>query len=108
MTSWLETRKQQTEKTNLIILFDKYIPSCLENVRTRFKKITPIADISHVQMLCYLLDCLLIPVNIATDCSKELYEMYFSFACIWAFGASMFQDQVGTQNFSSIEFKCYC
>lgn len=93
----METREQPSEKTNLVILFDKYIPSCLENTRNRFKKITPIADISHIQTLCYLLDCLLIPSNVAPDCSKELYEMYFSFACVWAFGAAMFQDQVMVQ-----------
>lgn len=96
VTSWLEEREQAAEKTNLIILFDKYIPSCLENVRTRFKKITPVADISHIQTLCYLLDCLLTPPNVTPDCSKELYEMYFSFACIWAFGSAMFHDQVST------------
>lgn len=94
VTSWLETREHAAEKTNLIILFDKYIPLCLENVRKRFKKITPVADISHIQTLCYLLDCLLNQKNLSTDCSKELYEMYFSFACIWAFGSPMFQDQV--------------
>ncbi len=94
VSSWIDTRENALEKTNLIILFDKYIPSCLDNVRNRFKKITPIADISHIQTLCYLLDCLLIPTNVSPDCSKELYEMYFSFACIWAFGSSMFQDQV--------------
>ncbi|KAK7573934.1 hypothetical protein V9T40_011125 [Parthenolecanium corni] len=94
VTSWLEEREQAAEKTNLIILFDKYIPACLENVRTRFKKITPVADISHIQTLCYLLDCLLTPTNVPPDCSKELYEMYFSFACIWAFGSAMFHDQL--------------
>ncbi|XP_065217396.1 dynein beta chain, ciliary [Planococcus citri] len=94
VTSWLETREHQSEKTNLVILFDKYIPACMENLRTRFKKITPVADISHIQTLCYLLDCLLIPSNVPPDCSKELYEMYFSFACVWAFGAAMFQDQI--------------
>lgn len=47
-----------------------------------------------VQMLCYLLECLLTPENTPVDCPKELYELYFVFASIWAFGGSMFQDQV--------------
>lgn len=75
------------------MLFDKYIPSCLENIRTRFKKITPIAEMAHVQMLCHLLDCLLVPENTPPNCPKELYELYFVFSCVWAFGSAMFQDQ---------------
>ena len=47
-----------------------------------------------IQMLCYLLEVLLTPENTPADSSKELYELYFVFAAIWAFGGSMFQDQV--------------
>jgi dynein heavy chain len=77
-----------------MILFDKYVPTCLDVLRTRFKKITPIAEVSHIQMLCNLLECLLTPENTPPDCPKELYELYFSFACVWAFGGAMFQDQL--------------
>lgn len=94
VTSWIETRKLSSEKSNLIILFDKYIPICLENVRTRFKKITPIAETSHVQMLCHLLDCLLTPTNTPAECPKEWHELYFVFSSVWAFGSAMFQEQV--------------
>lgn len=93
VSSWIETRKIPTEKSNLVMLFDKYIPACLETIRTRFKKITPIAEMAHIQMLCHLLDALLVPGNIPKDCPKELYEQFFTFACIWAFGSAMFQDQ---------------
>lgn len=93
VTSWIETRKISTEKSNLVIFFDKYIPACLETIRTRFKKITPIAEMAHIQMLCYLLDALLVPANIKPDSSKEVYELYFCFACVWAFGSAVFQDQ---------------
>lgn len=60
----------------------------------RFKKIVPIPEQSMVQMLCYLLECLLTEDNTPPDCPKELYELYFVFAAVWAFGGSMFQDQV--------------
>lgn len=90
----MSARKFQSEQTNLQILFDKYVPICLEVFRNRFKKITPIAEITHVQMLCYLLDCHLTPENTPPDCSKELYEFYFVFCAIWAFGGSLFQDQL--------------
>lgn len=92
--SWIDTREIQSERANLTILFDKYVPMCLEQLRTRFKKITPIAEIAHVQMLCYLLEVTLTMENTPPDCPKELYELYFVFACVWAFGGALFQDQV--------------
>lgn len=93
VTSWIEKRTLASEKSSLVMLFDKYIPQCLETLRTRFKKITPIADMAHVEMLCHLLNCLLIPELTANDFSKDDYELYFVFAAVWAFGSSMFQDQ---------------
>lgn len=92
--SWIDTREVQSEKANLTILFDKYVPPCLETTKSRFKKITPIADISHLQMLCNLLECILTPENTPPDCPKELYELYFVFCIVWAFGGCLFQDQV--------------
>ena len=93
VTSWIETRSSQSEKSNLVILFDKYIPTCLETLRSRFKKITPIADMAHVEMLCHLLSCLLTTELTSNDFSKDHYELYFVFAAVWAFGSAMFQDQ---------------
>jgi dynein heavy chain len=92
--SWIDTREVQSEKANLTILFEKYIPSCLDNLRYRFKKITPVSEISHIQTLCYLLETLLTPENTPPDSHKDLYELYFVFAAVWAFGGAMFQDQL--------------
>ncbi|XP_054457284.1 dynein heavy chain 9, axonemal isoform X2 [Anoplopoma fimbria] len=94
VSSWIDGREVQSEKANLTILFDKYLPSCLDSLRSRFKKIIPIPEQSMVQMLCYLLECLLTPENTPPDCAKELYELYFVFAAVWAFGGAMFQDQL--------------
>ncbi|XP_039595259.1 dynein heavy chain 9, axonemal [Polypterus senegalus] len=94
VTSWIDKREVQSEKANLTILFDKYLPICLDTLRTRFKKIIPIPEQSMVQMLCHLLECLLTKENTPPDCPKELYELYFVFAAIWAFGGAMFQDQL--------------
>ncbi|XP_044764909.1 dynein beta chain, ciliary [Coccinella septempunctata] len=93
VTSWMETRTIPSEKANLIMLFDKYIPVCLENVRTRFKKIIPIVETAHIEMLCHLLECLLVLPNTPPDCPKEWYEIYFVFCCVWAFGSAMYQEQ---------------
>lgn len=35
VTSWIDTREVQSEKANLIILFEKYVPICLETLKTR-------------------------------------------------------------------------
>ncbi|XP_053327234.1 dynein axonemal heavy chain 11-like [Spea bombifrons] len=94
VTSWIETRRAQTERANLTILFDKYVPYCLEQVRCNLKTITPIPEISMVQTLCSLLDCLLTADNIPPDSPRELYEIYFVFACVWSFGGALFQDQL--------------
>ncbi|XP_060681399.1 dynein axonemal heavy chain 11-like isoform X1 [Hemiscyllium ocellatum] len=94
VTSWIDTRIYQSEKTNLTILFDKYVPSCLEQLRSSVKTITPIPENSMVQTLCSLLDCLLTPKNVPPDSPRELYELYFAFACIWAFGGAVYQDQL--------------
>lgn len=47
-----------------------------------------------LQKLCSVLDCLLTPEKVPMDCPRELEEMYFIFACIWAFGGVLSQDQV--------------
>ncbi|XP_031759446.1 dynein heavy chain 11, axonemal [Xenopus tropicalis] len=95
VTSWIETRSNQTEKANLTILFDKYVPPCLDQFRTGFlKTVTPILENSMVQTLCSLLDCLLNTDNVPPDSARELYELYFVFACIWAFGGALQRDQL--------------
>ncbi|XP_032899964.1 dynein heavy chain 9, axonemal isoform X2 [Amblyraja radiata] len=94
VSSWIDKREIQSEKANLTILFDKYLPLCLDTLRTRFKKIIPVPEQSMVQMLCYLLECLLTKDNTPADSPKELYELYFIFATIWAFGGALFQDQL--------------
>uniref|UniRef100_H3BBD5 Dynein axonemal heavy chain 17 n=1 Tax=Latimeria chalumnae TaxID=7897 RepID=H3BBD5_LATCH len=94
VTSWIESREVQSEKANLTILFDKYLPMCLDKLKIGFKKITPIPEVTMVQTLLYLMECLLTPANTPPDSPKELYELYFVFAGVWAFGGAMFQDQL--------------
>ncbi|KAM3614782.1 uncharacterized protein V6R79_018954 [Siganus canaliculatus] len=93
VASWIDQRERQTERAHLTILFEKYVPRCLEQMRTTFKTITPIPENSMVQTLCTLLDCLLTAENTPPDSPRELYETYFTFACIWAFGGALKQDQ---------------
>uniref|UniRef100_A0A3Q3AWS9 Dynein axonemal heavy chain 11 n=1 Tax=Kryptolebias marmoratus TaxID=37003 RepID=A0A3Q3AWS9_KRYMA len=93
VASWIDQRERQTERAHLTILFEKYVPRCLEQMKNTFKTITPIPENSMVQTLCTLLDCLLTPDNIPAESPREIYETYFTFACIWAFGGALCQDQ---------------
>ena len=44
--SWIDKREVQSEKANLTILFERYVPVVLEaNRMGRFKKITPIQEV---------------------------------------------------------------
>ncbi|XP_058534261.1 dynein axonemal heavy chain 11 [Ochotona princeps] len=94
VASWIDQRRHRSEKANLTILFDKYVPMCLEKLRTSFKTITPIPENSLVQTICALLECLLTSENVPPDSPKEVYEVYFVFACIWAFGGALPKDQL--------------
>ncbi|XP_038934021.1 dynein axonemal heavy chain 11 isoform X4 [Rattus norvegicus] len=94
VASWIDRRRHQSEKANLTILFDKYIPVCLEKLRTSFKAITSVPESSLVQTICTLLECLLTPENIPSDSPKETYEVYFVFACVWTFGGTLLRDQL--------------
>lgn len=93
VASWLKNR-MDTIKMNdlLLLLFDRYIPPMLEASK-KFNKITPITDISLVQMTCNLLDCLLTSDNLPANSPKEWYEIYFIFAVIWGFGSCLHEDQ---------------
>lgn len=91
---WLDSRKTVAEKFALAILFEKYVPPCLEVVKSKFKQITPIIECSHVINLCNMLDCLITPENTPNDCPKDWYEVYFIWACIWAIGGALYNDQV--------------
>jgi len=50
VASWIETRRYQSDKANLTVLFDKYVPPYLEQLRTRFKTVNSIPENSMVQV----------------------------------------------------------
>ncbi|CAF1346561.1 unnamed protein product [Rotaria sordida] len=54
VATWIESRPIQSERANLQILFDKYLPTCIEMLKSNhFKKTTPLVDGCHVWMLCH-------------------------------------------------------
>ena len=92
VTSWVETREDVKEKATLTLLFDKYIPICIEIVNKRFRTITPIPGICYIQMLCTFLETLIVPKNIGKEPTEANYEMWFVFALVWSFGSALFHD----------------
>ncbi|NXH86672.1 DYH17 protein, partial [Edolisoma coerulescens] len=94
VASWIETRAVKSEKAALMILFDKYLPPCLEKLKSGFKTITPVPEVTAIQTVLSLLECFLTPKNVPPNSPREQYELFFVFACIWAFGGALFQDQL--------------
>lgn len=76
------------------ILFETYVPVCLEALRTRFKSTVPLVELGHLQTLCHLLEVHLTPTNTPADAPKEVYESFFVFCAVWAFGSALVQDQI--------------
>lgn len=94
VASWMDKREVESEKANLSTLFEQYLPTCLEKLKSSFKKMTAIPEVSLVQTLLYIMEGLLVPENTPPDSPGELYELYLVFACVWAFGGAMSQDLV--------------
>jgi dynein heavy chain len=92
ISSWIDTRESHNEKGILHALFEKFLPTCMDKSTQKFKQIIPISEISQCQILCTLLECLLTQDMIGVEPTKELYEHYFVFCCVWSFGAALFQD----------------
>ena len=134
VTSWIESRADrissceifansdesvaqnlyQLERSHLSILMDKYIPTCLEALRIRYRTVVPMPEFCHLQMLCRILDCLLTSTFLvqiqSIESPREMYELYFAFACLWAFGSALSSEPASNQRleFSQwwiVEFK---
>ena len=88
----IEKSEDVKEKATLTLLFDKYIPICIEIVNKRFRTITPIPGICYIQMLCTFLETLIVPKNIGKEPTETIYETWFVFALVWSFGSALFHD----------------
>lgn len=75
VTSWIDTRQAQSERANLTILFDKYVPYCLEQVRCNLRTITPIPENSMVQVRTR---AKLTQMNIQTSFSFPEHSLHFN------------------------------
>ncbi|KAL0479463.1 dynein beta chain [Acrasis kona] len=88
--SWIETREDDREKQTLERLFEKYAGPILEWIREKnIKHIIPVSAINMIQSLCYILEGLLNAETCAPGSANDIYEHYFVFACVWAFGGAL-------------------
>ena len=94
METWVQKRKNSTEKNCLPSLFDRYIDALVEMTRRGYKEVTKIRIINKVCTIIYLLEGLLptIPDDLLTS---ETIEMVFIFSAMWAFGGAMIVDKSG-------------
>jgi dynein heavy chain len=84
---WLDTRQDERERTHLDALFERYVPVVFDYWHRSCKPIVAMMDINVVQTICFLLEGLL--ANIGKDKPVEVYEKYFCFALVWAFGGPL-------------------
>lgn len=92
--SWLEKREDASEKSTLSVLFDRYVNTCLDVLKSGRFKMANVEDFSMVCTLCSILEGLLTPANTPKGCDKEWFELYFVFAAVWSFGGCVLQDQL--------------
>eukprot|EP01135_Chromosphaera_perkinsii_P008555 Nk52_evm21s1400 gene=Nk52_evmTU21s1400 len=96
MQSWTQNRNIPAEKSTLTYLFDKYISSLHDFVDSEnFSSSLNVSWFSMIETLCNILNCVLPSVDSLEskqEVDRDLYELYFMFACVWAVGGSLTED----------------
>ena len=89
--SWIQRREEtEQQKEILQILFEKYVEKTLLYYKLNLVSLTPVLEFNMVQSLCHLLEGLLTPENIPPGTAdKMLFELFFCFAAVWAFGGAL-------------------
>mmetsp|Transcript_10755 Transcript_10755/g.40251 ORF Transcript_10755/g.40251 Transcript_10755/m.40251 type:complete len:4525 (-) Transcript_10755:51-13625(-) len=88
VASWIDKRPT-AERAHMTIFFDRYVAETLFHIQRNFKFVLEQNAINMVETLCRLLEGLLTEENVPPGTDKEVYEMYFSFAAVWAFGGPL-------------------
>ncbi|CAM9101409.1 unnamed protein product [Chrysoparadoxa australica] len=86
--------ENQTDADYLILLFDKYVPACVDYVLSglikgeqveKLRQVIPITNVDMVKQLCSSLDQFLSP---DTEAKGDIEGVYM-FCLIWSFGAQL-------------------
>ena len=94
VSTWLDTRPDKDQASNLLTLVNKYVQKTLTAVIKQFRLTVPIMQINGVMTMCYLLDGVLgVGDEARKGLSNEVVETYFVWACCWAFGGALLVDK---------------
>lgn len=88
VSSWIDKRPTG-ERAHMTILFDRYVSEILTYIQRNYKFILDQHAINMVESLCRILEGLLTEENVPPGTDREIYEMYFIFASVWAFGGPL-------------------
>jgi hypothetical protein len=67
----------------------RHVPGAIFEMRKSFSHITPLGTMNWVTTLVNVLEGCLRPENLSNKADHGLFEMYFVFAMIWAFGGAL-------------------
>jgi dynein heavy chain len=73
----------------MLLVLSRYIPPTIFEMKKSYSHITPLATMNHMTTLVNILEGCLRPENISNRADQNLFEMYFVFALIWAFGGAL-------------------
>jgi len=91
---WVEGMGDQKTQAILEQLFEQFVTPTLDYARKeKWKHVTPLMDFAMVQVVCKILEGLLTPANCPPGSEKDVYEVYFQFATIWALGGAYGSDK---------------
>jgi len=91
--SWVQKREREVERAHLPGMFDKYIERVAEEVRRRYKTITPVVMISGVTSVTRYMDSFLEDWAPETEPTPEDIEHCFVLSMAWAFGGALTVDR---------------
>ena len=61
--------------------------------KEKWKHLTPLKDFAMVEVICRILEGVLTKKNCPPGSEKDVYEAYFQFAAVWAFGGAFGADK---------------
>ncbi|MEW5298846.1 MAG: hypothetical protein WDW36_001923 [Sanguina aurantia] len=70
-------------------MFERYIPPTIFEMKRSFSHITPLATMNFLTTLVNILEGCLKPENLSNKADAGMFEMYFVFALVWAFGGAL-------------------
>ena len=69
--------------------FEKYVPETIVEMKKALSPITPLGTMNYVTSLIRVLEGCLKPETLTNKTEQPLFEMYFVFGMIWAFGGAL-------------------